>query len=262
MNKKLISSGFTLVEMLVIAPIALIVIAGLVAAMVAMTGNALVTNARSSTAYNIQDALSRIDQDARIAVNFLNSYTPLRAPQGDGGGTTPFTVGSGDLMMTQQATTQSPYNATRDVVYYRNKPYACDSASGVAANERLYLRVIYFVKDQTLWRRTIVAPSTLTLNTVNTVCSLPWQRDSCPLGSTLNGAPCDHYDERLLDNVSAFSTQYYTPGGALTGDQAAADTILVTIATSQTAAGTTIYQTSKLRSSRTNNVLNSTIPNR
>ena len=106
--------GFTLVEMLVVAPIIIVVITGLVAAMVAMVGDALTANSRAVTAYDTQDALERIEQDVRTAVNFMDRFSYMTAPQGRDGNTGAFSfTDNKDLILTQQATTGSPCDSSR-----------------------------------------------------------------------------------------------------------------------------------------------------
>lgn len=252
--------GFTIIEVLIIAPIALLVIAGLVSAMVAMIGDALVTNARSVVIYNTQDALGRIEQDARISINFMNTLTNLKSPQGKDNGTSSFQSTSGDLILTQQATTSSPYEQTRKLVYYKNQPNDCGTNEN--ANRVLLSRSVYFLRNGSLWRRVVVNDANRDATPDgNTVCDTPYQRNSCaPLDSpapTLNGtvgSTCQTYDERLVDNVSSFSTTYYTATGATTTDPTQALSIKVDLSISQTVAGQTITQSGSIRVVRSNDV--------
>ena len=92
--------------MLAVAPIVLIVIGVLISAMVSMIGDALVANARTVVAYNTRDALNRIEEDARISINFMSTFSLISAPQGKDGSTGAFNSGNDDLIMTQQATTE------------------------------------------------------------------------------------------------------------------------------------------------------------
>jgi hypothetical protein len=96
--------------MLVVAPVALAVIGVLVAAMVSMVGDTIISNSRATTAYDLRDSLNRIEADARISINFMDTYSFFTSPQGKDGGMAPFTSSSGDLILTQQATTASPYD--------------------------------------------------------------------------------------------------------------------------------------------------------
>lgn len=169
-------AGFTLIEMLVIAPLVLIVIAGLVGAMVSMIGDSLIASSRADAAYNIQDTLSQIEQDSRVATSFMGNFSYFSSPQGRNGGTAPFSYSSNnDLILTQQSTSSSPYNNTRQLIHYANQPASC--SGDTSSNRTLFNRVVYFLitngdGTKSLWRRTIMNPWNLNATPDgNTVCA-------------------------------------------------------------------------------------------
>ena len=86
------NNGFTVVEMLVVAPIVILFIGAFISAIVSMTGQVLISRASNSLMYNIQDALNRIEQDTKISNKLLatNDITGLTSPQGYNDDTTPF----------------------------------------------------------------------------------------------------------------------------------------------------------------------------
>lgn len=259
------NQGFTLVEMLVVAPLVLLVIAGLVAAMVTMVGDSLAASGRTTMSYNMQDTLDRIEQDSRVAINFMSTFNYFSSPQGRDGGTQAFSFSANkDLILTQQATTTSPYDTTRDLVYYANQPNSCTPASNAIGNRVLVSRTIYFLKNGSLWRRTVVNPwnQNGTADT-NTVCSAPWQRDTCPEGSTVGSGSsnnCNGVDEELLKNVTDFTPTFYTSAGTATSDPASATTVNVSITVTKPISGEDVAQTSTLRSSRLNDVPTTPLP--
>ena len=165
--------GFTLVEMLVVAPIVIIVITGLVAAMVAMVGDALAANSRAVTAYDTQDALERIEQDVRVAINFMDKFNYMTAPQGRDEDTGAFSfTDNKDLILTQQATTGSPYDSSRALVYYKDQPAGC--SEDLSTNSTLKTRAIYYLRNGSLWRRSIVdAWNNNSVTDSDTVCGKP-----------------------------------------------------------------------------------------
>jgi type II secretory pathway pseudopilin PulG len=61
------SKGFTLVEVLVVIPIVILVIATIVGAMTLLSGDALVANQRIRLTESVQSALSAIEQDVRMS---------------------------------------------------------------------------------------------------------------------------------------------------------------------------------------------------
>ena len=248
--------------MLVIAPIVILVLTGLISAMVAMVGDALSANTRATTAFESQDSLDRIEQDIRTSISFMKTFSYFTSPQGRAGGTEPFTSTS-DLILTQQATTTSPYSATRDLVYYADQPAAC--GPDTSTNNTLKVRTVYFLRNGSLWRRTLVDPwNGNTPSDLDTVCSNPWQRDTCPTTtspSLIGSGPtytCNGVDEEMLKNVTAFTTEYYTNGTTTTTEPLLATAVKVTITTTKSVSGETITQTMSTRAQKRNDIATST----
>ena len=85
------TGGFTLVEMLIIAPIVILVIGVFVSAIVNMTGEVLSVRGANALTYNVQNALNTIDADVKASGGYLatNNIT-LSTGQGYDGGTSIF----------------------------------------------------------------------------------------------------------------------------------------------------------------------------
>ncbi len=270
-------TGFTLVEMLVVAPIVILMIGIFISAIVGMTGDVLSTRASNSMAYSIQDALNRIQSDVTLSGSFLaTNNLPIGSPQGYNDDTTAFHNANATtgpvLILNTYATTSNPLNATRNLYYMANQPNSCSSAQ-LNSNPPVMLNVIYFVKNNTLWRRTIVPGNYKTVGCVNGAISAPWQKPSC--APTVTGTICESKDERLVDNVptGGFSLSYFTTPSATTANATATDnsqsdsvrlaalqtssTVGVTINSTTTIAGHDVAQTGTIRASSPNN--NSTV---
>jgi hypothetical protein len=249
--------GFTLIELLVVAPVAILVIAGMIALMVALVGDVAVSRERSVSSYDVQDALDRIEQDARISTTYMPTFSLFSSPQGRNGGTQAFdSTANGDIIMSQYATTASPYDASRKIVYYADQPNPCSGS--YTLNRPLTVRVIYFTTNdafgtKTLWRRTIVPPASTTATDTTKVCDAPWQRDSCPAPVTLS-ATCQGTDEKMLDYVSAFTTTYYNDAGATVtaANARTAASLKVTLTQNKKVAGETIATSGTTRGSHIN----------
>lgn len=256
------SHGFTLIEMLIIAPLVVIIIGTFVGLMMSMVGDALVTRDQNLMAYNTQTALDTIEQDAFLSTQFYATSGTLPTYQGsdsDFSGSAAF--GSTDsLIMSTFTTTKNPADTSRQLVYYANQPNACGSLEN--ANKILTSKIIYFVRGGSLWRRVIV-PTWNTNGTVdaNTVCDPPWQRNSCTPETTAANASnptsiCQSNDTELVKNVQSFSVDYYSSPAsttALTKSQAdSATTINVTIATKSQAAGKDVSYSAALRATKFN----------
>lgn len=262
-------SGFTIVEMLIIAPIVLLAIGAFITAIVSMTGEVLATRSANALAYNIQDALNRIEMDVKLSTTFLakNNISPLTFPQGYDNDMTGFTnvdSNKGDmLILNTLATTGNPLSTSSGIVYLNGKPNDCaiNPSTKLGQNTPMTMNVIYFVREKTLWRRT-VTPS----DYASAGCNTPWQQPSCSPGQT--DLFCKTQDIKLLDNVDPadFVVRYYTSSSSTTIDGVAsnpaspddsrsaamqsATTVGVSIDITKLAAGREINQSGAIRSTR------------
>lgn len=264
--------GFTLVEMLVVAPIAILSIAAIVSLAISMVGDAMISQARATTTYDTQDSLDRIEQDIRLSSAFMDTFSSLPAGQGlnakpaynaipaNTTDTTAFTASNNTLILNQTATTSNPFDPNRDIVYYTNQPNACGAAN-TYLNRSLSTKAIYFLRDdgsgsnKILWRRTVVPDwntNTGASVTANSVCNAPWQRDTCP---TLSSADCKAIDEKMMENVSSFTITYYTSTGAVAANARSATSAKAVLTTSKQVAGSTVSTSGTLRATRTNDTL-------
>lgn len=245
--------------MLVIAPIAILVIGAIITFMVSLAGDSLIARQHGSMAFSIQNAQSRIEQDARLSTQFLDAFKQIDTVDQSKNGaslTSGFSTATGDIIFNQFATTQNPSSPNRNVVYYKNRPNACGTST-TYLNQPLTVKIIYTIgnydgKGNSLWRRTIVpswSSSTSTNN--NAVCSTPWHRDSCKVGST-NGAFCQTIDEKILSDVSNMTVSYFLEDGSATTDVRAARQIKVALTTSSTTAGETVSNYALMRARHIN----------
>lgn len=211
-------SGFTLVEVLIIAPIALLIISGFIALMVTLTGDVLASSARTTLIERTDFALERFEQDARFAKEFrATSFNPT-SPQGRGNNTTPFNVEQyqppadesyyGTVrILRSYATTKNPLDPTKSLIYSTTGPGNCADDTRVR-NDPYEYDIIYYVKKSSgsaaennlrysMWRRIIFNPSqTPCTGTGQTV----WQKSTCAPGTT--GTPCQTEDEKIIDNLT------------------------------------------------------------
>jgi hypothetical protein len=250
------STGFTLVEVLIIAPIVVLVIGGFVALMMALVGDVLLTRDQNVMAYETQDALDRIEQDTRIGTQFLDTSRSLTAPQGSNDGTTAFSS-SNALIMGALATDKNPTSADRQLIYYADQPAPCGSST--QTQNRVFInKIIYYIKNGSLWRRLIVPPYNLNNpSDVLSVCAAPWQQNSCSPGYTLT-PPCETNDSEVMKNIKTLEVKYYdNPSGdtELTGaDILNATTIDVTITGERNTAGKVATTSGTVRASKLNSI--------
>jgi hypothetical protein len=268
--KRSLQQGFTLIEMLVIAPIVVLAIGAFLTVIISMTGEVLSSRGANTLAYNVQDALNRIDQDVKLSTTFLatnNITLTAGEAQGYNNDATNFTNVGGSsgtsLILNSLATNDNPTSLTSGLVYQTDKPNACAS-DRVQDNTPMSINIVYFVKDNTLWRRTIM-PSNYAVGT-SVYCSTPWQQPSCAPGYT--AVFCKTNDIKLVEGVGStgFSVQYYTSASSTSANATASDTaasvtdrgtalqslptVGVVITASQSIAGRSVERSASLRSTR------------
>lgn len=267
---KKIQKGFTIVELLIIAPIVILVIGAFISVIVNMTGEVLMARGANAMAYNIQDALNRIEADVKLSTTFLSTNNiALTSPQGYDDGTAAFhnvsTTNGDQLILNTLATTGNPLSTTSGVVYLTNQPYACNSTQ-VGQNKPLTANIIYFVKNNTLWRR-VIMPS----NYKTAGCSVPWQQPGCNPAIITSPTPqtmCQAQDEKLIENInpSDFDIQYFTSANTTTADSASTNvsntdaqrsaslqadtTVIASFNMTNTIAGRTVNQAGSIRATK------------
>lgn len=257
--------GFTLVEVLIVTPMVLLIIASFVVVIVNLTGDALSSREQLVQARDSQDALDRIEQDIRLSTRFLaQNRVTLSSPQGYDDNTTPFTnVGSnGNALILQSFTTDAnPIDSSRSLVFLTNSPNPCGSTL-VTSNAPYYVNIVYFVKNSTLYRRVLT-----TNNPIPAPCTTPWQQSTCSVGLT-NGTTCKSEDTILATGVSTINIDYYTGANSTTPMADASSTsktvaerdvvlattasVRVSLTLTKTAAGKTITYTGATRVARLN----------
>lgn len=257
--------GFTIVELLVVAPIVILTIGAFVTVIVNMTGDVLASRATNVLTYNIQDALNRIEEDVKLSTSFIaGNNVSLESPQGFDNATANFrnndTTYGNMLILNTLATTGNPISTTSGLVYLDDQPNNCTDAQ-VNQNKPLTINVVYFIKDGTLWRRTIMP-----LNYTTAGCTVPWQQPSC--NPSVSNAFCKAEDVRLVDNITTndFKIEYFNTANSLLADTVANDTtktvterntalqslttVSASITVNTTAAGRAISQSGTIRATK------------
>ncbi|HSW92206.1 MAG TPA: fibronectin type III domain-containing protein, partial [Candidatus Saccharimonadales bacterium] len=222
-----------------------------------MVGDVVSTRDRTVITYDTQNALDRIEQDTRLSTQFLVTSGTQTSPQGSDSnftGTAAFT-NTNSLILSELATDKNPADPSRALVYFVNQPNPCGATQRF--NRVLLTKVIYFIKSGSLWRRTIV-PDNNTNSTPdnNSVCTSPWQLDSCSPGYV--ASLCKTNDEEVMKNIYSMSVGYYTDADS-TVDQGAANaltanTIGVTIVAKKSVAGRDIDNTGTMRATKLNSI--------
>lgn len=212
--------GFTVVELLVVAPIVILAIGAFLSLVITLTGDVIASRAENILTLNVQDALNRIETDTKLSTTFLATTGTLSVGQSglgyddvletfynsnDPAAPSP----KGDmLILNMLATTGNPTDESSGLVYLANKPNSCTS-SNLASNTPMSYMVVYFVKNNTLWRRTIM-PANYASSSYR--CAQPWQQPSCSPNIVASSSFCVTEDVKLVEGVNPenFIVDYYT----------------------------------------------------
>lgn len=245
-------SGFTLVEVLIIAPIVILLIGVFIGLVVNLTGESLVIKERNDAVYDLHETLDEIERSVSQATGFLSSTGNVTPPQGrldDINSTAGFCnknpcppaspTEPDALIMRAPATTAGPLSDSRALIY--TGAGACDYK-----NPLYQYTVVYFVKNANLYKRTIIVPTA--------ACASPWQRNSCSDANTVAyPSVCKAEDEKLLENVSGLSVQYFTSASSSdaspldASNATQASSVKVTLSQARQAAGSAVSQSTALR---------------
>lgn len=227
-------SGFTLIEVLIIAPIVILFIGAFIALAIGLTGESLQMRERNAMVYDSQASLNDIESNAARATHFYASTVDatgtLPTKQGKNDDTTPFTSSNGSapdaLIFNAVATDLRVYDPFRSIVYIGG---TCSSANPVYT-----YTTIYFVgSDKSLYKRQVLSSST--------PCTTPYQKGTCSAAVMQSSPPanCMAADDLLMTQVTDFSISYYN-GTTSTSDPTQANTIKITLTTSRSISGQSI----------------------
>lgn len=248
-------NGFTLIEILVVAPMVILSIGAFIALIVTLTGNTLASRAASILQNDTQIAASQIEDDIRRSVAFLavNDITLSSGnPQGylaspdtasSTGSVVNFTnvnkTASGGstaaLILKQVATSKNPLAKDAVIVHQVNSPASCEN--NYSQNTPVYVNVVYFIAGNSLWRRTI---SPTDHATPLSLCGAShiYQIPSCSPGTT--HSYCRTKDSKLIEGIttSQFTFNYFTSLGSTTPVAAATNAGATDAARNSTLTGT------------------------
>lgn len=255
LNHNFKARGFTLIEMLIVVPFVMLVVASIMVGITVITTETLQVRVKTEQTFNTQDALNKIETIVLRALRFPQTTGVTSLGQGRNSITNPNDTvawtsvagsasGNHILLVHVPATNINPLEANRNILYaYKTGLNTC--ASGNAASNPPYpVTYIYFVDNGILYERVLrldttgTAYTALCNGTTQVTSSSIWQRGTCPPGNT--NSQCNGFDSPLVDNVSAFKIYYTTAAGVDLSNQAdptTASGVRAEITTAQTVAG-------------------------
>lgn len=198
-------AGFTLIEIAVVAPIVIIAITGILALLINLMGNNLAARQEVAIVHEANAALNTIEDDVKLTSQFLITTDPaFTDPYGpDSAGDSWYYKGDGagdrELILRAYATTLSPRHSNKQPVYINENGCAADT---ILSNPALTTNIIYFLRDNDLYRRTLT-------RTDQTTCAPQFQRQSCPPDLASPNAICQTNDELMIADINTFDVRYY-----------------------------------------------------
>lgn len=213
-------AGFTLVEIVVVTPILMLIVASLIVLFTSMLNSTNVANSRLNTIVNARMAANVIQGDVALTTEFLptiDSASGMKDPYGPNNAGATWSYRSLDgtkpnrafgfidrpnvLITRTYATTTSTMNPNRSLVFFSGN--GCTSST-IASNPALTINNIYFVRNNTLYRRTLL-PSPRPTN----LCATPFQKQTCPTDVPYpRNSICAGDDTILATNINYFEVQY------------------------------------------------------
>lgn len=124
------SAGFTLVEVVIVAPLVILIIGALIAMAVTLTGASMRTTARGQLQYDVLSALDQIEQDIKLSTHVVEASTD-------------------SLRLRNIATDRNPLQVDRQLVSLQCTP----AVVGVTAYNALTYMTNYRIQDGTLQRQ-------------------------------------------------------------------------------------------------------------
>lgn len=203
---KLKQAGFTLVELLVMAPVVMVTIVLLMSYLFNQYGQLTQQGALINLQVEAQNIVFSIQDDILLANSFntelndglVDNHDPS---SGWSNATTPPT-----LIVSTPALTANHRDPNRQPVYTNTE--GCD-ASVIQENAPLYNNVIYFASGANLYKRIVTAPSTMA------TCGTSFQKQSCPSASATSSCPADRL---LTDKLNTMTLTYYDTNNTVVTD--------------------------------------------
>lgn len=209
--------GMTVLELMVSLVVIIVIVVTFSVIFTNAYTDILVSNAKTALASRTMRALSFIEHDVRTARGFLetvsgayhDAYITLPGGQWRHHGT----GGTDRILLLDQYATASQSLSPHRLPVYTQGTFSCYDPSQKRYNPQLRYTSLYFVKDHTLYRRTLT-------DTTTPLCQgeAQAQRQSCPpyLAPGSWHHACQARDEIIATDVEGFSVTYYSQTGPIT----------------------------------------------
>ncbi len=198
--RKNLQQGFTVSEIIIVAPIVLATLTGLVTSIVFITTTILQLSKANYQRQEILSALDTIAEDLSVNAEVVDkSFTPI-TPQGKNDDETKFETNSLVLVIKRPLLSSHLKNKHKDLILTNSVENDCSGPLDPAM-----INVVYFLKDKTLWRRVLLpnepTEKTYCLNSNKIEINNLKDRPSC---SATDNPICLAKDSKILTEVADF----------------------------------------------------------
>jgi hypothetical protein len=195
------SAGYTIVELVVVVPSMIIILAVITALMVTLYTDLLKKNGELDLQISAQSALFTIRDDPYFAIRFAGTNqddtTDTYAPSGGWNAIT-----NNAFIVYEASFNANRETTTRQLIYKKDQPNACNSPD-ITENQFSLNTLIYFNNGGKLYRRVLIPNQT-------TNCATTFRLQTCPSNHASSTCP---KDVLVADNVQSFSINYYDQDG-------------------------------------------------
>ena len=211
------NQGFTLVELLIVCPILMVVIAILMNFIFNQYGQLLVQNSAINLEVQSSGILSNIKKDIEPSNAFLKSTNAQLVDSfAPSGGWLANNSGS-VLIISSAASTAKPESVDSQPVYVNKN--GCSPENQKILNDILDYNIVYFVSGSKLYKRIVT-------NTTSSVCGSNYLKQTCPEEQYSIDCP---KDIMLTDQLASFQVQYLDGSGQETDKPETATMVNITL---------------------------------
>lgn len=236
--------GFTLVEVAVIAPMMILIALAIVAVLVTLVSSTVAPNAKALLMQQQEKAFDTIENDINNSSTLLSTLPANFSDSVASDYATP-PANTEILRVQGYDQIQNPGDTSGTKVIPAFKDTAvCSNITDLSASNIVPVVIIYFVKDNILYRRTLIE------DTPSSTCGTKLAKETgCAQASCTK-------DTQLVqgDTILIFDIEYYsTTTGTTTTTPALAKSAKITIKSALNAGGDSIEYAASIRAARLNN---------
>jgi competence protein ComGC len=227
-------AGFTLVEILIIAPIVMVTIVIMISFLFNQYGQLTQQGSQLNLNVEAQNIVFSMQDDIMFANAFTQGLNSGLVDDYEPGGGWVYNSTPSTLIISTPAETANHRSSNRQPVYIDTE--GCD-ASVLKDNSPLYNNVIYFVSGTNLYKRSVTAPSTMA------TCGTSYQKQNCPAANASASCPADRL---LTDKLNSASFTYYDTNNTVVTDPELAEKVKIDLQLKDRAYAEDIYSTSTI----------------